>query len=511
MSPLKSTALGMKKLTIDQLVTTVRNKIPVSLSQMAVYNIERSYKRILKFLGSDQIIYGLMTGLGGLSSVRIPPDKIKTLQLNLIRSHCCGMGDPFPEEVVRTIMILLVQGLGKGHSGCRKVVVETLIKMVNKGIIPIVPSQGSLGASGDLIPLAHIAIVMIGEGEAVYKGKRYSGAAAMRKAGIPVLTLINREGVSLVNGTYGMSALGALTQKRADELCKLADIAAAMTLEVVLGSSTAVKDEIHRLKPHPGQIATASNIKRLVKDSEIIASHKFCDRVQDAYSLRCSPQVHGAVKDALRYSRSVMEIEINSVTDNPIVFDDGVISGGNFHGQPLAISLDTLGIAIVDLGNISERRIDRLMNPVLSELPAFLSPDAGLNSGYMMAHYLAASISFENRGLATPGSIDSVPVSANKEDYNSNGMWSARKAWKIVENAERIIAVELVCAAQAVDFRSEYKPGKGTQAAYQVIRSKVKMLKQDRIIGKDIQSVIGLIRSGDLVQAVEKSVGKLSL
>ncbi|MCH8286602.1 histidine ammonia-lyase [candidate division KSB1 bacterium] len=506
-------ALDGKSLTIEAIASIVYKSKKVKISAVAEKNIAKARKKIREILQSGKTVYGINTGFGALSTVSIPDSKVRELQHNLIKSHTAGSGAPLPAVVVKAAMVLIANGLSIGYSGCRLEVVKTLVDMVNKGVLPVVPEQGSLGASGDLIPLAHIAVVVTGDGEAEFNGKRYPGGTAMKKAGIKPLKLEAKEGLSLINGTYFMSALGSLTLRRAEKVCKLTDIAAAITLEVTMGSKIPNKPEIHEIRPHPGQIATAENIRKLVKGSEIIESHKYCSRVQDAYSLRCVPQVHGAVKDALRYARSTLEIELNSVTDNPIVFKDDVISAGNFHGQPLAVTMDTLGIAMTGLGNIIERRIDRLMNPALSGLPAFLSPPelGGLNSGYMMAHYLAASISFENRGLSTPGSIDSVPVSANKEDFNSNGMWCARKAWKIVENTEKITALELLCAVQALEYVEGWKAGKGTQAAYDVIRGKVKKLRKDRIIKKDIDAVIDLIRSDKILDAVEKAAGTLKV
>ncbi|KPK93111.1 hypothetical protein AMJ80_06145 [bacterium SM23_31] len=505
----KAIVLDGASLTIEKLAAVVYENKPVRLTDTAVKKIESAHKKICNIIESGQTVYGVNTGFGALSRVRIPSKKVKKLQLNLVRSHTSGTGVPLPEEIVKAVLVLLANGLSNGYSGCRRAVVETLVEMINKGVYPVIPSQGSIGASGDLIPLAHLASVVIGEGEATYGGKRYSGKMAMKKAGIPALTLEAKEGLSLINGTYVMTALGSLTLRKAETLNKLADIAAAVTLEVIMDSKTPMNPEIHKIRPYPGQTATAANIMKLVEGSEIIESHKYSDKFQDAYSLRCAPQIHGAVKDAVRYCRSTLEIEMNSVTDNPLVFENSVISAGNFHGQPLAITLDTLGIAMTGLGNIAERRIDRLMNPALSGLPAFLSPDPGLNSGYMMAHYLAASISFENRGLAAPGSINSVPVSANKEDYNSNGMWCARKAWQIVNNTEKIIAIELLCAAQALDFVKGLEPGTGARAVYDIIRQKVSKLKTDRVIQKDINAVIGLIRTGQILETVEDAVGKL--
>lgn len=513
MPTIEKIELDGSSLTIENLAEIVYHNRQIGLSADAVESIQRARRNVLRIIESGQTVYGINTGFGALGTVKIPSDKVRELQLNLVRSHAGGSGDPLPEEVTKAILVLMVNGLSKGHSGCRSELVGTLVEMVNKGVYPVIPSQGSLGASGDLIPLAYAALVLIGEGDAYFNGKRYSGRTAMKKAGIPPITLEAKEGLSLVNGTYVMSALGSIALFRAERLNKLSDIAASISLEVTMGSKTPVNPEIHELKPHPGQIATANNVRKLLDGSGIIESHKFCDRVQDAYSLRCVPQVHGAVKDAMRYCRSTIEIEMNSVTDNPLIFDDGVYSAGNFHGQPLAISLDTLGIAITGLGNISERRTERLMNPALSELPAFLSPKelGGLHSGYMMAHYLAASISFENRGLATPGSIDSVPVSGNKEDFNSNGMWSARKAWQIVENTEKIVAVELLCGVQALDFIKGADPGKGAGAVYKIVRKHVAQLKKDKVLHKDIETMIRLVRSGEILDAVEHEVGRLQV
>ncbi|MFC1729542.1 histidine ammonia-lyase [candidate division KSB1 bacterium] len=505
----KEIGIDGDSLTLEDFGAVVNNNRNVKLGIRGVKNVEKAHKSVLDILSSQKVVYGINTGFGALSKAHIPPDKVKMLQLNLVRSHSAGTGDPLPEEAVKGMMLLLANSLAKGYSGCRRIIVDTLIKMINKHVIPMVPAQGSLGASGDLIPLAHCALVMIGEGEAFYKRKRMSGLRAMRSAGIPTLTLEAKEGLSLVNGTYAMGSLGAISLLRSEKLIRLADIASAMTLEVTMGSKAPMSPEIHRARPHKGQINTAENILKLVEGSEIIRSHIDCDRVQDAYSIRCIPQAHCAVRDALEYCRNILRVEINSASDNPLVFSNDVLSAGNFHGQPLAVPLDTLGIAITGLGNISERRIDRLMNPVSSGLPPFLAQDPGLNSGYMMASYLAAALALENRGLASPGSVGTVPVSANKEDYISNGMWSARKALTIVENSERIVAVELLCGAQALDFIDNMKPGKGVNAAYKAIRTAVPPLKRDRIIKKDIAAVIGLMKNNTIIESVETSAGSL--
>jgi len=481
-------ALDGSSLTLEDVIEVVYENKPVILSEKGNRNIEKAHRRVQKILESGDVVYGVNTGFGALSAVRIPDKKVRDLQYNLIRSHSCGTGEPFPPHMVKAMMLILANGLAKGHSGCRTVIVQTLIDMINKNLTPVVPSQG----------------------RAVYHGRELSGRAALRQAGIAPVSLEAKEGLSLINGTYVMSAVGGLAHLQSENLARIADIAAAMTLEVTKGTSTAVRPEIQEARRHPGHKSTAANILKLVAGSGIMDSHKDCGRVQDAYSLRCVPQVHGAVKDALAYCRNTLEIEINSTTDNPLIFGDDVISAGNFHGQPLAIAFDTLGIAVTDLGNIAERRIERLMNPSLSGLPAFLSPDPGLNSGYMMSHYLASGIALENTGLAAPGSVASNPVSANKEDYVSNGMWCARKAAKIAENTEKILAVELMCAVQAFEFVEGLKSGAGTTAACKTIREVVPKLKRDRIIQKDLLAVLGLIQDGTLIMNVEAAAGQLS-
>jgi histidine ammonia-lyase len=509
MTAAKGISLGAKRITIEDLVYVVYTDVPVRLAPAAVKRVQKGHSNLSALLASDRAIYSVNTGFGALSAITVPTSKLKELQVNLIRSHSAGTGEPFSFEIAKAALVITANSLAQGYSGCRRVLVDTLVAMINRGVIPVIPSQGSIGASGDLIPLAHASGVMIGHGEAYYKGKRYAAKEAMSKAGIPMLELEPREGVALTNGTHVMTALGALSVHRAERLNKLADIALALSLESILGLTASLDPEVHKLRPHPGQRATALNVRKMIKGSRLIASHPYSEKIQDAYSLRCGPQIHGAVKDALRYCRSVLEVEINSVTDNPLVFGNKVVSAGNFHGQPLAVSLDALGIAMTVLGNVSERRIDRLMNPSLSGLPAFLTPDPGLHSGYMMAHYLSAALSLENRGLASPGSVDSVPVSANKEDYNSNGLWCARKAWQIIRNVENIIGIEILCAVQALDFLKG-RPGTGSEAARRIVREKVRPLEGDRVLQKDINSVQDLITSGKIIDAVQIAVGPLA-
>jgi len=509
MSAAKGISLGAGRITIEDLASVVNKDKPVRLAPAAISRIQKGHSNLTALLASDEAFYSVNTGFGALSGIRIPTDKLKELQINLIRSHSAGAGEPFSSEIAKAALVITANSLAKGHSGCRRVAVDTLIAMINRGVVPVIPSQGSIGASGDLIPLAHSSGVMLGEGEAYYKGKRQTAKQAMRKAGIPLLELEPREGVALTNGTHLMTALGALSVHRAGRLNKLADIALALSLESILGLTASLDPDVHKLRPHPGQLATAQNLRKMIKGSGLLASHLYSKKIQDAYSLRCGPQIHGAAKDALSYCRSVLDVEINSVTDNPLVFGHKIVSAGNFHGQPLAVSLDALGIAMTVLGNVSERRIDRLMNPNLSGLPAFLAPDPGLHSGYMMAHYLSAALSLENRGLAAPGSVDSVPVSANKEDYNSNGLWCARKAWQIIRNVENVIGIEILCAVQALDLLKG-RSGAGSEAARRIVRERVRPLEGDRVLQKDIMAVQELIVSGRLIEGVEAAVGQLT-
>ena len=506
----KVVTLGAERLTIDDVAAMVYEKRPVRLSPEASRKIRTGHSRLNALLASGRAVYGVNTGFGALNCVAIPRNRLKEQQANLVRSHSAGAGEPFAPEIARAALLVTANSLAKGHSGCRRILVETLVSMINKGVTPVIPSQGSIGASGDLIPLAHAAGVLMGQGEACLHGRTSPARLAMLKAGIPLLELEPREGVALTNGTHMMTALGALAVHRAGRLNKLADVALALSLESILGLTASLDPDVHRLRPHAGQRATARNVRKLVRGSKLLAAHRYSEKIQDAYSLRCAPQIHGAVKDAVRYARSVLETELNSVTDNPLIFGNKVVCAGNFHGQPLAVPLDALGIALTVLGSVSERRIDRLMNPNLSGLPAFLAPDPGLHSGYMMAHYLAAAVSLENRGLASPGSVDSVPVSAGKEDYNSNGMWCARKAWQIAENVETVIGIEILSAAQALDFLKG-EPGPGVAAVHRTVRRKVPPLKRDRVIHMDILAVRELIASGAIIKAAEDAVGPLDV
>ncbi|MEW5910742.1 MAG: histidine ammonia-lyase, partial [Thermodesulfobacteriota bacterium] len=397
------------------------------------------------------------------------------------------------------------------YSGIRLETVTRLIQFLNLGISPVVPSQGSVGASGDLAPLAHLALVLIGMGEAIVGGKRISGKKALNRFNLKPMTLQSGEGLALVNGTQMMTGIGALSLYDAVRIAKTADIAAALSLEVLMGSRTEFDPRIHRVRPHPGQAGSADNLLRITRESEIISSHKDCSRVQDAYTLRCSPQVHGATRDIINYVRGVIQIEMNASTCNPLIFSDTreFLLGGNFHGQPVAAALDFLSIGVSELANISERRVERLVNPQLSGLPAFLVGDGGLNSGFMIAQYTAAALVSENKVLSHPACVDSIPTSANKEDHVSMGGISSRKCRQIVRNAERVIAIELLCAAQAMDLFTNLKPGRGSLQAYRTIRNTIPHLEKDRILSKDIESMTQLIQSGQIIDAVEEEVGPL--
>ncbi|KOF56956.1 histidine ammonia-lyase [Clostridium sp. DMHC 10] len=491
-------------LTLKDLALIARNNYEVKIDDEAKKRVEKSRAIVDDIVENEKTIYGITTGFGKFSNVSISKEDCKTLQRNLIISHACGTGNNFPTETVRSIMLLRANALSKGFSGIRLSTLETLVEMLNKGVHPIIPEKGSLGASGDLAPLAHMVLPMIGEGEAEYKGEIMPGRKAMELAGIQIVELVAKEGLALINGTQVMTGVGALAVYDAIEILKVSDIAAALSLEALRGITDAFDNRLDMLRPHKGQINTSKNILSLVNGSTLTTRQGEL-RVQDAYALRCIPQVHGASKDAVNYVKERVEIEINSVTDNPIVLENGdVISGGNFHGQPMALSFDFLGIAISEIANISERRLERLVNSQLSNgLPAFLTEQGGLNSGFMITQYAAASLVSENKVLAHPASVDSIPSSANQEDHVSMGTIAARKARQILENAKRVLATELMAACQAVDFREEVKLGEGTSIAYKIIREKVDYIKEDKVMYKELDKVTDIITSGELVKSVE--------
>ena len=498
-------------LNLKDLVAVSRQGAPVRVGKRAEHLISKARALIDQWVSDEQKVYGVTTGFGALSEVAISSKDARALQKNILLSHAAGVGDPLPEEVVRGAMLLRINDICLGHAGVRPETVTHLVTLLNRGVCPVVPSQGSVGASGDLAPLAHMALVLIGEGEAYVNGRRISGKRALKHCGLDPLVLAPGEGLALVNGTQVMTAMGALAVWDAISLAKHTDIAAAMSLEVLMGSRTEFDQRIHRLRPHQGQIESADNLLRITKNSDIITSHRDCCRIQDAYTLRCSPQVHGASRSVLAYARRTIETEINAATGNPLIFPETgeFLVGGNFHGQPVAMSMDALGIAMAELANISERRIERLVNPQLSGLPAFLVANGGLHSGMMIAQYTAAALVSENKVLAHPACVDSIPTSANKEDHVSMGAHAARKCRQIVQNVRTVIAIELLCGAQAMDLFTNVKPGEGTMAAYNAVRAEVPHLDKDRIIAKDIEKIIALIQSGALLSAVETVSGVL--
>src|SRR5215468_9878874 len=432
-------------------------------------------------------------------AVAIPAEQTGELQLRLLRSHACGVGDPYPDVIVRAAMLLRANALAKGNSGARVETVELLVALLDRGVLPVVPSRGSVGASGDLAPLAHLALPLVGEGEAWYDGERLPGAGALDRAGLEPQTLKAKEGLSLVNGTQFMAAFAALGLVRARRLAKAADIACAQSVEALQGSRTSFLPQIHVLRPLRGQAAAAANVLQLLEGSAIIESHRWCDKVQDAYSLRCAPQVHGAARDLLAYAEATVAVELNAATDNPLVLvdDEVLLSNGNFHGQPLAFALDALAMAVSELANISERRVERLVNPSLSDgLPAFLTVDGGLNSGFMIPQYVAASLVSENKSLCHPASVDSIPTSAGQEDHVSMGNAAGLKAWQVLANAERVLAIELLAGAQAVEFLAPLQPGIGGRAARDAVRAISPRLVDDRPLAGDIEALAGAIRDG---------------
>ncbi|SHG04648.1 histidine ammonia-lyase [Desulfacinum infernum DSM 9756] len=508
---MRQVVLGQDGMSLEELVAVAREGARVSLDDESWNRLERARALIDRWVQEERVIYGVTTGFGALSDVIISKEEARTLQRNILMSHSAGVGPELPDDEVRALMALRLKDLARGHSGIRPETTRRLLEVLNAGILPVVPEKGSVGASGDLAPLAHMSLVLIGMGEARYQGERMSGAEALARAGLEPLELEACEGLALANGTQLMTAIGALALHDALSLSKAADIAASMSLEVLMGSRTEFDARIHQVRPHPGQAKAAENMRRITHNSDIISSHKDCSRVQDAYTLRCSPQVHGATKDALNYCRTVVETEMNSSTNNPLIFaeDEQFLLGGNFHGQPVALAMDFMGMAVAELANISERRVERLVNPQLSGLPAFLVDQGGLHSGFMIAQYTAAALVSENKALAHPACVDSIPTSANKEDHVSMGTISARKAREIVRNTEHVIAIELLCAAQALDLFTNMKPGEGTCAAYQCIRKVIPHLDRDRVLSRDIEAMTGLIRDGSLIRAVEDAVGPL--
>jgi histidine ammonia-lyase len=457
--------------------------------------------------------YGVNTGFGRFVSAHIPEELGEELQLRLLRSHACGVGEPYPDEVVRAALLLRANALAKGFSGARVSTVELLLECLNRGVLPVVPSRGSVGASGDLAPLAHLALPLVGEGSATVDGRVLEGEEALRAVGLEPIRLASKEGLSLVNGTQFMAAMAALGVIRARRLAATADLACALSLEALQGSRTSFRPAVHRARPLKGQQESAANVWKLLDGSAIIESHRWCDKVQDAYALRCAPQVHGASRDLLDYVEATVTVELNAATDNPLVLvdEDDIVSAGNFHGQPLAFALDALAMAVAELANISERRVERLVNPSLSEgLPPFLVAEGGLNSGFMIPQYVAAALVSENKVLAHPASVDSIPTSAGQEDHVSMGNAAGLKALQVLDNAERGLAIELLAGAQAIEFLAPLQPGEGVRAVHDVVRTLSPRLDQDRSLSMDIELVAQAIRSGAVVAAAESQVGALA-
>ena len=497
-----------RPLSLSEIAEVALGDVPVQVAASAHAGIHASRKVIEDIVAHGGVVYGISTGFGKLSEVHIPAGELRQLQLNLVRSHACGIGRPLAIAEVRAMILLRANVLTLGLSGIRLEVIELLCELLNRGVHPVIPEKGSVGASGDLAPLAHLSLVLIGEGEAFYRGERLPGLEALNKAGLRPAVLEAKEGLALLNGTQAMHAVGGLALLRAKRLTRVADIAGAMSLEALKGTPTPFDPRIHRARPHPGELAVAEHLCELLRDSEIRQSHLDGDpRVQDAYSLRCMPQVHGAIRGALGHCEEVLEVESGSATDNPLVFAEtgDVLSGGNFHGAPLALALDYAAIALTDLMSISERRTDRLVNPDLSEgLPAFLSPHAGTHSGFMILHVAAVSLLNEAKVLAHPASIDNLPTSGGKEDHVSMGMTAALKLRTIVENAEHVLAIELLAAAEGLEFRRPLQGGVGVERAYDAVRSISPAVDADRSLSSDIERVAAAIRSGAFDSETEK-------
>ena len=522
------------QLTLEDLREVVYERRPVLLAPDARAKVSASREVIEELVRENRVAYAVTTGVGKLSDVRIPPEQIRELQLNLLRSHAVGVGAPLSEAVTRAMMLLRANSLAKGFSGVRPLVIDTLCEMLSRGVHPVIPSQGSVGASGDLAPLAHLSLVLVGEGEALFQERRLRGAEAMAAAQVRPLTLEAKEAISLINGTQAMLAIGTLSLLAAQTLVDTADVLGALTLDALRGTTVAMDERIHRARPHSGQLHSASNVRRLLEGSEIRQSHIDCNRVQDAYSLRCIPQVHGAVRDTLAYCRQVFDIEMNSAVDNPLVFpsprsqrepmrpskvpaiddrrakenandqaDSGqVLSGGNFHGEPVAFALDYLAIALTALAGISERRIERMVNPTLNEgLPPFLASSAGLNSGFMMPQVTAAALASENKVLAHPASVDSITTSGNKEDYVSMGMTAALKLERVVANTTHVLAIEAAAVAQAIDFLAPLKTSPRLQKVHWTIRAISPSVDRDRVLSDEFSKLARAIAEGKLARA----------
>ncbi len=484
-------------------------------SRGAISRIEKVRKFVEGKLASEEAYYGINTGFGNMASCHISHDDLEKLQENLIISHAVGVGDPLPPDIAKLIMLLRANVLAAGYSGIRPETFHLLVNMMNRDLIPVIPEKGSVGASGDLAPLAHLALTLIGRGEVFYKGLIMPAVEALRSERLEPIKLQAKEGIALINGTQAIAAIGCMAHIRMENLIKVADIVGALSVEGDLASVSPFDERIHKLRPHPGQISTAANVRKLLRDSEIIADHENCGRVQDPYSFRCIPQVHGAVKDAVSYSREVVAREIGSCTDNPLLFakDDEILSGGNFHGEPLAFAMDMLAIAAAELGSISERRVAVLTTPIEGEIPTkSLVPNPGLSSGLMTPHVTMSALVSENKVLAHPSSVDSIPTFGGQEDHVSMGTIGARKALQIIENVEQILAIELFAACQAIDLQCKHgRPGKGTAAVFDLVRKDIAKIDEDREYRLDINRSIELVRNGEVVAAAESACGDIEI
>lgn len=504
--------LDGSSLTIGDLVAVARQGAAAKVDPKAWKAVAASRKVVDDLVAKGEVAYGITTGFGEFAHVTIDALQVKALQRNLLMSHAVGIGDPLPRDVVRAMMLIRANTLLRGHSGVRRLVIERLLDLLARDLAPVVPSRGSVGSSGDLCPLAHMALPLIGLGTLDVAGKPTPAAKALKDAGLAPLVLEAKEGLALINGTQMMAAIGSLAVHDALGLLQDAQVTAAMSVEALLGSVVPFDDRVHALRPHAGQRAVAANLRALTAKSEVVHSHEGCDRVQDAYSLRCTPQVLGPVRDALHNAAAVLATEVNSVTDNPLVFPDGaILSQGNFHGEVLALQLDFVAIAVSELANLAERRTERLVNPDLSEgLKPFLVDSGGLNSGFMIAQYTAAALVSENKVLSHPASVDSIPTSANQEDHNSMGSIAALKLLQVLRNARSVVAIEALCAAQALDYKAPLKPGKGSAAALKAIRATIPRLDRDRILADDVAAMTRLLEQGTLREAVAKAGVKLA-
>ena len=510
-SPSEPLPIDGHHLDFAGLEAVAREGRPVVLTGDARDAVRASRRVVDEAVARGAVVYGVTTGFGNFADVHIPLDRLRELQINLIRSHAAGVGAPLEEPETRALLLLRANVLAKGFSGVRLETLELLVELLNRRVHPVVPSQGSVGASGDLAPLAHLALVLVGEGECVFDGRRLPGREALRAAGLGPVVLEPKEGLALINGTQLMTAVGGLAVAEAQRLVRSADVVGALTLDALEGTDVAFDPRIHAARPHPGQGASARNLRLLLTGSAVRESHRNCGRVQDAYSLRCMPQVHGAARDALDYVARTHLVEMNSATDNPMVFAETgeILSGGNFHGQPVAIAADVLAIAAADLGAISERRTERLVNPTLSGLPAFLAREGGLHSGLMMAHVTAAALASESKTLAHPASVDSIPTSAGKEDHVSMGPTAAWKAARVVGNTARVLAVELLAACEALDFRRPLRSSPSLEAVHARVRAQVPQHGHDRVLGPEIEALALLLRRGAILDAAEAACGTL--